>query len=138
MIKRDLMAEPINGNNIIKREIPYHCPRCKVGEVGKRIYEKHELIGGVQLPYDANQWRQCHTCGYVIGKPDIPKQGQMTTTIEPIKSKFSFQRPSEHYEQPKHRRGFNERLNRDQDIVKDPEVKKALKGGAKLISYDEK
>lgn len=45
---------------------------------------------------------------------------------------------TEHLPKPKHRRGFNERLSSGQDEIKDPEVRQALKKGAKLINYSER
>ena len=136
-IKRSGIAEPISGN-IYTREIPVYCDSCKIGKLGQRVYKEEELIGGTILPYDHDQWLQCYHCGAIIPKYDIPQQGQLTTDIEPIKSKFSINQESEHYEPPKHRRGFNERLPKEDDGIRDPDVKQALKKGQKLISYSEK
>jgi hypothetical protein len=58
--------------------------------------------------------------------------------VETITTKFSVQREDEHYQPPKHRRGFNERLDKEDDGIKDPEVKAALKKGAKLLNYSER
>ena len=138
-IKRGGISEPISGN-IITKEIPAYCPKCAIlhfqSRLQPRVYREDELIAG-QLPYDHNQWLQCYNCGVSVPKHDIPNKGELTTDIEPIRSKFSIENVNERLEKPKHRRGFNERIEREDDI-KDPEVKKALKKGAKLLSYSEK
>lgn len=134
-IKRGGMAEPISGN-IYTKQIEPNCPKCKRFKLGLRVYKDEELIAG-QIPYDANQWLQCHHCGLLVPLHDIPKEGQLTTDIERITTKFTTQKESEHYDKPKHRRGFNERLDREEEI-KDPELRKELKKGAKLISYSER
>lgn len=138
-IKRGGIAEPISGNIYIK-EIPAYCPKCHVGKLQPRVYREEELIAGSQLPYDHNQWRQCYRCGTLVPIHDIPKEGQLTTDVERISTKFQTQREEgdEHYKPPAHRRGFNERLDQKQDDgVKDPELKRELKKGAKLLSYSE-
>lgn len=138
-IKRGGMAEePVSGN-IYTREVPTYCPKCAISHIqsklGPRVYKEQELVAG-RIPYDHGQWLQCYHCGSMIPRHDIPKEGQLTTDVEKIDSKFSLQGGSEHHEKPKHRRGFNDRLEQDPEI-KDPEVRAALKKGAKLISYSE-
>lgn len=134
-IKRSGIADPISAN-IYTKEIPSYCPKCQ-SKLGVRVYKEEELIAG-QIPYDANQWKQCHHCGLLVPIHDILKEGQLTTDVERITTKFHVQREDEHYQPPKHRRGFNERLSKADDGIKDPEVKAALKKGAKLISYSER
>ena len=131
------MAEPISGN-IYTKEIPSYCPVCPLPQrLGPRVYTEDQLIAG-ELPYDRNQWKQCYHCGTLVPIHDIPKEGQLTTDIERITTKFQTQKDSEHYEKPKHRRGFNERLDKGEEEIKDPELKRELKKGAKLISYSER
>lgn len=135
-----MAEEPVSGNIHTRTEIPAYCPRCQIGKLQPRIYRDDELVAG-QLPYDHNQWKQCYHCGHLVPVYDIPVEGQLTTDVERIDSKFPRQVEGvEHYEKPKHRRGFNERLDNDkkQGEIKDPEVKAALKKGAKLTSYSEK
>ena len=136
-IKRGGMTEPISGN-IYTKEIPSYCPVCPLPErLGPRVYKEEELVAG-ELPYDHNQWKQCYHCGTLVPIHDIPKEGQLTTDIERITSKFQTQKGSEHYDKPKHRRGFNERLEKAELEIKDKELKAELKKGAKLISYSER
>ena len=132
-IKRNLISEPISGN-IRKKEIPVYCPRCNFGRLQPRVYKEEELVAG-QLPVDQHLWKQCYHCGNIVAVYDIPQQGELTTDIETIDTKASIPKPDPI--KPRHRRGFNERLDRKDDI-KDPEVKAALKKGAKLLSYSER
>jgi hypothetical protein len=142
-IKRGGLAEPVSGT-ISTKEITTYCPKCLNlhirSKLGPRVYKDEELTTAGQLPSDHDQWRQCYHCGLLIPLYDIAKEGQLTTDIERIDSKFKGVKETEHYEKPKHRRGFNERLDDDskRDEIKDPEVKALLKKGAKLINYFEK
>lgn len=141
-IKRGGISEPISGNIFLK-EIPAYCPKCAIlhiqSKLGPRVYTEEELIAG-QVPYDHNQWRQCYHCGTLVPIHDIPKEGSLTTDVERITTKFQTQRQDEYYKPPAHRRGFNERLSKEKedDGIKDPELKRELKKGAKLISYSER
>ena len=135
-IKRSGIGEPVNNRLGSTHEIPTYCPNC-----AKNGIRDHDTILKPRLDYfayDADQWRQCYHCGSIIGKPDIAQPGELHTDIEVINTKFRRQNAEdpEHYEPPKHRRGFNERLDRKGEIA-DDEVKAALKKGARLLSYTE-
>ena len=141
-IKRGGIAEPISGN-IYSRPIPEYCPKCEQfglrNKLGPRIYKEEELING-QIPYDADQWRMCIYCGHLTARHDIPQEGELGTDIEKITTKFTTaKREPEHYQKPKHRRGFNERLDEraKQGEIKDEDLRRELKKGANLISYSE-
>ena len=90
-----------------------------------------------RLILSKRQWLQCFHCGNLFLKDNVAQEGKLTTEIEIPKSGTG-QSEEEHIEKPKHQRGFNERLSKPEDYIKDPEVKKALKRGAKLISYEER
>ena len=117
-----------------------YCPVCGLynirHQLHKRVYNEQELVYG-QLPADHNKWLQCFHCGNLFLKDNVAQEGKLTTEIEIPKSNIG-QSEEEHLEKPKHQRGFNERLFKPEDYTKDPEVKKALKRGAKLISYEER
>jgi hypothetical protein len=75
----------------------------------------------------------------LIPKHDIKQEGSLSTDVERIDTKFTTinnRREPEHYEKPKHRRGFNERADRQEEI-KDEDLRRELKKGANLISYSE-
>jgi hypothetical protein len=142
-IKRGGIAS-VSGN-INRNPKPSYCPKCEqVGiksKLGQRLYKPDEF-GNIIIPADHDQWWQCYHCGALIPRHDIPQKGELTTDIEVVSSKFHVKRESEHdVPKPKHQRGFNERLDLDKkqgDIAsKDPELKKELRKGAKLLSYTE-
>ena len=134
-IKRGGMAEPINAKNQIN-PLPKYCPVCERHKVknklNKRVYQDHELVFGM-LPADHDDWLQCYHCGNVFLDDRVRQEGKLRTDLEIAKPS---PREGEHWKQPKHRRGFNERLEREPEI-KDPEVRAAIKKGLKVISYNE-
>lgn len=137
-IKRDLMAEPINAKTT-SNPLPKYCPVCEKhgvskNKLNKRIYKETELVFGM-LPHDHDDWLQCYHCGNIFLDDRVRQEGKLRTDLEIAKPS---PRETEHWEKPKHRRGFNERLtDQNKDEIKDPEVKKALKKGQKLLSYQE-
>ena len=122
----------------IATEKPQYCPVCERHKIRhklhKRVYNDLELVFGM-LPSDHDRWLQCFHCGNVFLKDMVAQEGKLTTEVEIVKP--SIYQKDEHLPKPKHRRGFNERLQQEPEI-KDPEVRKELKKGAKLISYSEK
>jgi hypothetical protein len=125
------------SSTVGEREKIKYCPICERHNVrnilSKRVYNDLELVYG-QLPHDHDLWLQCFACGNVFQKNRVRQEGKLTSDIEIPKS--SSGHSEEKVEKPKHQRGFNERLQQEPEI-KDPEVRKALKKGAKLISYQE-
>lgn len=138
-IKRSGIAEPINAK-IESNPKPKYCPVCERhqqrNELHNRVYKEIELQFG-QLPSDHDRWLQCYHCGNVFLKDNVRQEGRLTTEIEIPKSNIGHSE-EEHIPKPKHRRGFNERLNKGEEEIKDPELRRELKKGAKLISYSEK
>jgi hypothetical protein len=142
IIKRGGVAKPISGN-IQTREIPDDCPKCS--EVGLRFPLKQRVylpdeFGQTIIPADANLWKQCHHCGYIIAKQDITHKGQLTTDIEKLDSRFQTVGTIATIKDERKgikRRGQNERERRGTDFIKDADVRKEMRKGAKLISYSE-
>jgi len=159
-IHRNLVSEPILGK-IEPHAAPNFCPKClKMGLKGAdyvlrpRIYD---LKPGDVLPNDADRWLQCYVCGTCYPKHDIPQVGSLTTDVETIYSKFPLVKTTEDVlisEEPlppdkdpkKGRRGFNPRYEENrgigeqatqQRLIKDEELKKELRRGARLLSYSE-
>jgi len=116
-----------------------YCPVCERHKVkhilSKRVYNELELIFG-QLPHDHDKWLQCFYCGNIFLKDNVRQEGKLMTEIEIPKSSMPPGETGEHLPKPKHRRGFNERLQQEPEI-KDSELKRELKKGAKLLSYSE-
>lgn len=116
---------------------PKYCPICEKynirHQLNKRVYNDLELIAGM-LPSDHDRWLQCFHCGNVFLKDRVAQEGMLKTELEITKPSIH---QDEHLPKPKHQRGFNERLQQEPEI-KDKEVLKELKKGAKLISYSER
>jgi hypothetical protein len=135
-IKRSSIAEPISAK-VESNQKPKYCPICERHKVIRilhnRVYKEIELQFGM-LPGDHEQWLQCYACGNRFLKDNVRQEGKLSSDIQIPKSNLD--NSEEHYEKPKHMRGFNERLSKEPEI-KDPEVRNALKKGQKLISYQE-
>ena len=138
-IKRGGIAEPINRNSKTFK-IPSYCPNC-----GERKLRGSEQIlkPRVFLPHeipDPGRWMQCYYCGSIYPIYNVKKESKLTSDLQIQDNPFGkIQRDEESdIPRPKHRRGFNERLDRNEPEIKDPELKRELKKGAKLLlSYTE-
>lgn len=148
-IKRDVVSEPIYGLTTSTRPRHIYCPTCAMKGLsgadyilGPRVYL---LNPGESLPSDADRWLQCRVCGMVIPKHDVPMVGSLTTDVEIIANKFpkvDVEKAEDRPVKDPHKRGFNPRDTRLSSgtipaTVKEPEVIRALRKGAKLISYSE-
>jgi len=126
----------ISSEVSFSKQKPKFCPVCERHKVkhilSKRVYNELELVFG-QLPHDHDKWLQCFHCGNVFLKDNVRQEGKLMTEIEIPKPSMPLGE-TEHLPKPKHRRGFNERLQQEPEI-KDPEVRKAIKKGTKLLSY---
>jgi len=121
-----------------KPKIQYcpYCARFKLQHIlQKRVYKDHELVFG-QLPHDHDIWLQCQHCWRKFDRRNVAQQGKLKVDIEIPNPSVPLVETGEHLPKPKHQRGFNERLEREPEI-KDPELRRELKKGAKLISYSE-
>ena len=119
-----------------------YCPVCERYKLRRELHKKvydlddpNQCPFG-QLPADHDLWLQCYACGSSFDRRNIAQEGSLSTELEITKP--SIYREDEHLPKPKHRRGFNERLQNQEPEIKDPEVRKELKKGHKLISYSEK
>jgi hypothetical protein len=116
-----------------------HCPKCdSVGIrdqrtiLGKRIYTKEELDNSSwhgKLPPDHNKWLQCRFCNYIVHKKNVMQEGKLISEIE-IGS------PNIHALKKRNLRQHE----RDRLSVEnlDPELKRELSGGKKLVSYSKR
>lgn len=104
-----------------------YCPFC----------EKQGLLYslGARLDYelpDAGQWLQCYHCGNTINTASVREQGHLTSSIE-----------KSQYADPKQIKAIGKTKTKDRirrkafDYIKDPDVKKEIAKGSKLVSYRE-
>jgi len=90
---------------------------------------------------DANKWRQCWTCGLVVGVYEAKPEVELDTLTEPRDNPFKFKSGVQTGESRKvDRTGKTQRkkkFKQDLEQYKEEDIKAALRKGAKLISYVE-
>lgn len=143
-IKRGGVAEPISPNLPERERWRPHkyctkCPRHIDTALRPRLYKEDELIEG-RLPSDSNLWLQCYQCGTTYLDDRVMQPNMLTSDIQPLRPLSHLaQEGSEKAPPIKHERGFNERLEdkTGDQYLKDLDVKRELKAGAKLLFYTE-
>ena len=124
-----------------------YCQDCLnvkiVSPLRNRIYLDEE--GKITNPGpDAAKWRQCWTCGLIVGVYEAKQEVELETVTEPRDNPFKFGggtqgthgrivgrltgqvRPSE-----------KRKLKQDLEQYKEEDIKQALRKGATLVSYHE-
>jgi hypothetical protein len=91
---------------------------------------------------DSNKWKQCWTCGLVVGVYEAKLEAELDTLTEPRDNPFKFKSGTVNTEESRKfdRSGKTQRKNKlkqDLEQYKEQDVKEALKKGSKLISYVE-
>lgn len=46
--------------------------------------------GQINIPPDADLWRQCHLCGSIYARYEVKKEGELTSLTDPIDNPFKF------------------------------------------------
>ncbi|MFI5423339.1 MAG: hypothetical protein ACHQXG_00950 [Nitrososphaerales archaeon] len=92
---------------------------------------------------DANKFRQCWTCGLIVGVYEAKQEVELDTLTEPRENPFKFKsglvetgesRKIDRTGKTQHKRKFKE----DLEQYKEQDIKDALKKGSKLVSYVER
>jgi len=92
---------------------------------------------------DANKWRQCWTCGLIVGVYESKLEAEIDTITEPRSNPFKFKSSEEVMtgESRKFdRSGKTQRkrkLKQDLEQYKEEDVKEALRKGKTLLNYHE-
>ena len=91
---------------------------------------------------DANKWKQCWTCGLIIGIYEAKPEVELDTLTEPRDNPFKFKSGEVMTEESRKfdRSGKTQRkrkLKQDLEQYKEEDVKEALRKGKKLVSYHE-
>jgi hypothetical protein len=140
-----------SGNAVIlsgsgqKEKISYcqDCEKVKIlSPLKHRIYLDEN--GKITNPGpDANKWKQCWTCGLIVGVYEAKPEVELDTLTEPRDNPFKFKSGEEVMtgESRKFdRSGKTQRkrkLKQDLEQYKEEDIKQALKKGQKLVSYAE-
>jgi hypothetical protein len=118
------------------------CLKVKVlSPLRNRIYLDDD--GKIANPAaDANKWRQCWTCGLIVGVYEAKPEVELDTLTEPRDNPFKFKSSEVKTEESRkfdrtgktqHKRKFKQ----DLEQYKEEDIKQALKKGSKLVSYTE-
>jgi hypothetical protein len=125
------------------------CAKCaKVGinsPLKHRIYTNEDGSIAQVPPPDSKNWKQCWTCGEIVGVYAAQQEADIETLTEPMTNPFNnVSSSSERAEQPirldesrlaKHRKKkFKDDLSSQ---YKEQDIKDALRKGQKLVSYVE-
>ena len=129
-----------------KEKISYRedCLKVKVlSPLKHRIYLDEN--GKITNPGpDADKWRQCWTCGVIVGVYEAKPEVELDTLTTPRENPFKFGFGSKIYTEESRkidRTGLTQRkrkLKQDLSEYKEEDVKEALRKGKKLISYVER
>jgi hypothetical protein len=123
-----------------------YCQDCL--NVGVLSQLKHRIYldenGKITNPApDADKWRQCWTCGVIIGIYEAKQEVELDTLTEPRDNPFKFgnspvmtgeSRKIDKTGKTQRKRKFKQ----DLDQYKEEDIKDALRKGSKLMSYEEK
>ena len=92
---------------------------------------------------DADRWRQCWTCGLIVGVYEAKQEVELDTLTEPRDNPFKFGKGSQVMagESRKFdRSGKTQRkrkLKQDLEQYKEEDVKEAIRKGKTVVSYQE-
>ena len=92
---------------------------------------------------DANKWKQCWTCGVIVGVYEAKPEVELDTLTEPRSNPFKFKGGEVQTAESRKvdRSGRTQRkkkFKQDLEQYKEEDIKAALKKGSKLVSYMEK
>ena len=133
-----------SGSGQDKEKVSYceDCYKVKVlSPLRHRIYLDDD--GKITNPGpDADKWRQCWTCGLIVGVYEAKQEVELDTLTEPRDNPFKFKSGTvETGESRKFDRTGNtqrkRKLKQDLSEYKEEDVKEAIRKGKKLVSYQE-
>ncbi len=138
-----------SGNAVIfsgtdKEKVSY-CEACEKVKVLSML--KHRIYldenGKITNPAaDADKWRQCWTCGVIVGVYEAKQEVELDTLTTPRDNPFKFKRgvvetgesrKVDRSGRTQHKRQFKQ----DLEQYKEEDIKSALRKGSKLVSHVE-
>jgi hypothetical protein len=139
------------GNAVIlsgsrqKEKVSYcqDCEKLKIlSPLKHRIYLDEN--GKITNPGpDSNKWKQCWTCGLVVGVYEVKPEVELDTLTKPRDNPFKFKGDKQVLTEESRkvdRSGKTQRkkkFKQDLEQYKEEDVKEALRRGKKLVSYTE-
>ena len=137
-------AVVFSGSGIGKEKVSYcqDCEKVKVlSPLRNRIYLDEN--GKITNPAaDADKWKQCWTCGLIVGVYEAKQEVELDTLTKPRDNPFKFKSGLVETGESRKvdRSGRTQRkkkFKQDLEQYKEEDVKEALRKGAKLVSYQE-
>ena len=91
---------------------------------------------------DANKWKQCWTCGVIVGVYEAKPEVELETLTEPRGNPFKFKSGEVQSGESRKvdRSGRTQRkktFKQDLEQYKEEDIKQALRKGSKLVSFQE-
>ena len=112
-----------------------------ISPLRNRIYLDEK--GNITNPApDADKWKQCWTCGLIVGVYEAKQEVELDTITEPRDNPFKFGNSQVMTGESRKvdRSGKTQRkgkLKQDLEQYKEEDIKHALRKGSKLVSYTE-
>jgi hypothetical protein len=142
LIKRShIETVDFDDDDEFKDEKIYYCKDCL--EYGFKIRLKNRLYPeGETIPFDHDQWRQCHDCGLIVPVYELEKETEIKDVVETVNNPFDVAKDSFlGVDKRTSVGGINRRKKRDKqkelDEIKDDDVQRELAKGHTLLSYTE-
>ena len=135
----------LSGSSSTKKDKISCCQDCLkvtiLSALRNRIYLDED--GNITNPGpDANKWKQCWTCGLIVGVYEAKQEVELDTLTEPRKNPFQFGSSEVMTGESRKfdRSGKIQRkrkLKQDLEQYKEEDVKEALRKGITIVSYVE-
>ena len=129
-----------------QREKISYCEDCLkvkiLSPLKHRIYLDED--GKITTPApDSSKWKQCWTCGVIVGVYEAKPEVELDTLTEPRDNPFKFKNGEVQSGESRKvdRSGRTQRkkkFKQDLEQYKEEDIKSALKKGSKLVSYVER
>src|SRR5215510_506380 len=138
-----------SGSDSSSSEEIRYCTRCLDGwgiraRLGPRFYLPHSS-GKTVIPEDAENWLMCENCLSVYAKYEVKKESKLQDVPEAYDNEFAFGNnmvsgiggESRRFDKSG-KTQYKKKLKEDLSHIKDEDLKRELRKGAKLISFSEK
>jgi hypothetical protein len=137
-------------NDKVKKDKISYCQKCLefnvLSALKHRIYLDEKGKINPNPPPDSKNWKQCWTCGDIVGIYEAKQEADIFTLTEPRDNPFRFGDKQNNIQTGESRnRKFDrtcktqrkKQFKHDLEQYKEEDIKEALRKGAKLVSFTE-
>ena len=125
-----------------KEKVSY-CQDCEKVKILSPLRHRIYLDENGKITYpgpDANKWKQCWTCGLIVGVYEAKPEVELDTLTKPRDNPFKFKDGQVNTGESRKfdRSGRTQRkrkFKQDLEQYKEVDIKAALRKGSKLVSY---